>query len=66
MSPLADHIVELVGGEAEVQFVGLSPPAPPLRDRPLVQALADSSAVSVKPKQAWTDVARFAAFLAGA
>ncbi len=55
------HVIELVGDEAEVEFVDLSPAAPPLRDHPLVQALADSGVVAVEPKQAWTDVARFAA-----
>ncbi len=54
-----EHIVELVGSDAEVEFVDLSPSAPPLRDHPLVAALAESGVVAVEPKQAWTDVARF-------
>ncbi len=54
-------IVELVGQDAEIEFVDLSPSAPPLRDHPLVEALATSGVASVEPKQAWTDVARFAA-----
>lgn len=52
-------IFELVAGEAEVEFVDVSPSAPPHRTHPLVAALAESGVLSIEPKQAWTDVARF-------
>lgn len=55
------RVLELVAGEAELEFVDVSPSAPPLRSHPLVAALAQSGVAAVEPKQAWTDVARFAA-----
>jgi succinyl-diaminopimelate desuccinylase len=51
----------LVAGRAEISFTDLSPAAPPFAEHPLVRALRDSGIVGVEPKQAWTDVARFAA-----
>lgn len=55
-----DEVVKLVAGEAELSFTDLSPAAAPHRDHPLVQALAAAGVLAVEPKQAWTDVARFA------
>ncbi len=55
-----EEIRALVGGRATVEFADLSPAAMPNGDHPLVQALARSGVRGVDPKQAWTDVARFA------
>jgi succinyl-diaminopimelate desuccinylase len=54
------YVRGLVGDDAEVEFTDVSPSAPPLRNHPLIRALAESGVVAVEPKQAWTDVARFA------
>jgi succinyl-diaminopimelate desuccinylase len=51
----------LVAGRAQVVFTDLSPAALPFAQHPLVIALRESGVVAVEPKQAWTDVARFAA-----
>lgn len=50
----------LVRGRAEVEFTDVSPAAPPNASHPLVRALVDSGVAGVTPKQAWTDVGRFA------
>jgi succinyl-diaminopimelate desuccinylase len=54
-------VERLVGGRAEVRFTDLSPSAPPFAAHPLVRLLCESGVTAVEPKQAWTDVARFAA-----
>ena len=51
----------LVGDRAQLKFVDQSPAAPPGASHPLVRALMASGVRGVEPKQAWTDVARFAA-----
>ena len=56
-----EYLRDLVGDAAEVEFTDLSPSAPPFRDHPLVQKLVDCGVRAIEPKQAWTDVARFAA-----
>jgi succinyl-diaminopimelate desuccinylase len=53
-------LLALVGGRANVEFVDLSPAARPEAGHPLVRALVASGVRAVEPKQAWTDVARFA------
>jgi succinyl-diaminopimelate desuccinylase len=53
-------ILDLVAGRAKVEFTDLSPAAPPNRSHPLVLALLQAGARTPEPKQAWTDVARFA------
>jgi succinyl-diaminopimelate desuccinylase len=51
---------QLVGEGAELEFTDLSPSGPLCLGNPLVQRLR-ALAPRVEPKQAWTDVARFAA-----
>jgi succinyl-diaminopimelate desuccinylase len=51
---------ELVGQEASIELVDVSPPAAPFRQHPFIQLLERSGVEKVEPKFAWTDVARFA------
>ncbi len=60
LGTVLEEMRSLFGDEAEVIFTDQSPAAPPLRNHPLVSALAESGVLAVEPKQAWTDVARFA------
>jgi succinyl-diaminopimelate desuccinylase len=55
------EIEMLVGGRGRITWKDLSPAAPPFATHPLVTALREAGVVAVEPKQAWTDVARFAA-----
>lgn len=55
-----ENLLALVAGRATVVFTDLSPGAMPNADHLLVQALAASGVAGLAPKQAWTDVARFA------
>ncbi|MFT3766103.1 MAG: succinyl-diaminopimelate desuccinylase [Minicystis sp.] len=54
-------IEALVAGRARITYTDLSPAAPPFASHPLVAALRAAGVAAVEPKQAWTDVARFAA-----
>lgn len=56
------NVEGLVQGRALVRFTDLSPSAPPYASHPLVVALHEAGALGMEPKQAWTDVARFALF----
>jgi succinyl-diaminopimelate desuccinylase len=56
-----NYLETLVGGRARIEWRDLSPSAKPFASHPLVAALARSGVAAVEPKQAWTDVARFAA-----
>jgi succinyl-diaminopimelate desuccinylase len=49
----------LVGGDARYDIVDYAPSGPVELDSPLLQRLIEAG-VEVRPKQAWTDVARFA------
>ncbi|MFO0758470.1 MAG: succinyl-diaminopimelate desuccinylase [Byssovorax sp.] len=53
-------IEALVAGRARIEWRDLSPSALPHADHPLVVALREAGVAGVEPKQAWTDVARFA------
>jgi succinyl-diaminopimelate desuccinylase len=55
------HVRDLAGDDCEVRFTDVSPGALPSATHPLVDKLLKSGARAVEPKQAWTDVARFAA-----
>jgi succinyl-diaminopimelate desuccinylase len=50
----------MVGGRAQVELTDVSPAAMPGASHPLVRALVAAGVRGVEPKQAWTDVARFA------
>ena len=52
---------ERIGTRAHVTIVDRAPPAPPHRDTPLVAQLIAAANTTVTGKQAWTDIARFAA-----
>jgi succinyl-diaminopimelate desuccinylase len=52
----------LVAGRAEVSFADLAPSGRVCADNPHYQRLLGVSGVKAAAKQAWTDVARFAAF----
>ncbi|WP_245677779.1 succinyl-diaminopimelate desuccinylase [Chondromyces crocatus] len=54
------EIEGLVGDRAEVAWLDLSPSALPHASHPLVMQLRAAGVNGVEPKQAWTDVARFA------
>lgn len=54
------YVSELVGPGAEVDFFDVSPSAPTFAGHPLVEKLRAAGVAAVEPKQAWTDVARFA------
>ncbi len=56
------EIEALVAGRAHIDWRDLSPAAPPHAGHPLVARLRDAGVAAVEPKQAWTDVARFATF----
>jgi succinyl-diaminopimelate desuccinylase len=55
------YVEALVAGRARIAWRDLSPSAMPFASHPLVAALRDAGVPAVEPKQAWTDVARFAA-----
>ncbi len=54
------EVEALVRGRGTIEIMDVSPAAPPNRNHPLVRGLVRAGAVGVEPKQAWTDVARFA------
>jgi succinyl-diaminopimelate desuccinylase len=56
----AEERVRELAGDAELEILGNSPPAPVVVDRPLVTSLREAGNFAVKPKQAWTPVAQFA------
>jgi len=51
----------LIGDRADVEIVDRALPAPPRLDAELVQRFIHATAATVTAKQAWTDLARFAA-----
>ncbi len=55
------NVLALVGDRAKVELTDLSPSALPSKNHPFGRALIADGVRGVEPKQAWTDVARFAA-----
>lgn len=50
-----------IGLDVEVEVIDRAPPAPPALDVPVLARFVDAVEAPVEAKQAWTDVARFAA-----
>ncbi|WP_394826927.1 succinyl-diaminopimelate desuccinylase [Pendulispora albinea] len=57
--PAHEHGWE-VDGEPRIEITDRSPAAPPNGNHPLIAKLIEAGVDAVEPKQAWTDVARFA------
>ena len=55
------YLRSLVPEGADLELAGNSPPARPATGSPLVQALREAGGLELEPKQAWTNVADFAA-----
>ena len=55
------YLFDLLDGRGEIEFTDTSPAAMPNASHPLVASLIAAGVAGVEPKQAWTDVARFAA-----
>jgi len=55
------YLEKLVGGWAELEVTGDSPPGRVVVESPLIGALVEAGAHGVEPKQAWTNVADFTA-----
>lgn len=60
---LSALVHELAGDTTSlsIEVIDRAPPAPPLRDAPLVARFIESVGTDIAGKQAWTDVARFTA-----
>lgn len=58
---IARWTADLDGATVEVALLDVAPPAPPRLDAPQVARLLEVTGADVAGKQAWTDVARFAA-----
>jgi len=52
--------IHKLAGDAQVEIVDRAPPGPVPTHNPLLQHLRTLGDLSIRPKQAWTDVARFA------
>jgi succinyl-diaminopimelate desuccinylase len=57
----AAYVRSLLPDGATLELAGNSPAAAPASDSPLVQQLREAGDLAVEPKQAWTNVADFAA-----
>lgn len=55
------ELLELVAGEAQLEWVDEAPAGDVCHEHPLVRAWRAQTGLAVEPKQAWTDVARLTA-----
>ncbi|RUM58261.1 MAG: succinyl-diaminopimelate desuccinylase [Persephonella sp.] len=55
-------IIDIVENEAEIDFVDLAPPGKVPTNNPILIDFIKRYSIPVKPKQAWTDVARLSIF----
>jgi succinyl-diaminopimelate desuccinylase len=54
------YVHDVFGRAAKVEIIDKSPAASPNANHPLIRSLAAAGVRGIEPKQAWTDVARFA------
>ncbi len=55
-----DRLLEEAGGRSRYEIADFAPSGSVDLDHPLLQAFISGGGMEVRPKQAWTDVARFA------
>ena len=55
-------IVDIVNGEADIDFIDLAPPGKVPTNNPILIDFIKQFSLPVKPKQAWTDVARLSLY----
>ncbi len=57
-----EELLRLIGEVAEVEFIDECPAAPVIAHNPMLNQLCENNHLTLKAKQAWTDIARLALY----